>query len=43
MSYVHSLRGDFKDKYQLGNKGGNLVSMTQLGLSVSSGSGCTFC
>lgn len=37
MSYVHSLRGDFKDKYQLGNKGGNLVSMTQLGLSIPPG------
>jgi pyruvate,orthophosphate dikinase len=37
MSYVHSLRGDFKDKYQLGNKGANLVSMTQLGLSVPPG------
>ncbi len=37
MSYVHSLRGDFKDKYQLGNKGANLVSMTQLGLSIPPG------
>ncbi len=37
MSYVHSLRGDFKDKYQLGNKGANLVSMAQLGLSVPPG------
>jgi phosphoenolpyruvate synthase/pyruvate phosphate dikinase len=38
MSYVHSL-GGFKDKYQLGNKGGNLVSMTQLGLSMLPGIG----
>jgi len=37
MSYVHSLTGDFKDKYQLGNKGADLVSMTQLGLSVPPG------
>ena len=37
MSYVHSLRGDFKNKYQLGNKGGNLVSMTQLGFSIPPG------
>src|SRR4030042_1828242 len=37
MSYVHSLGGNFKDKHQLGNKGGNLVSMTQLGLSVPPG------
>ncbi|MFC1969891.1 pyruvate, phosphate dikinase [Chloroflexota bacterium] len=37
MSYVHSLRGDFKDKYQLGNKGANLVSMTQLGLLIPPG------
>ena len=31
------VRGDFKDKNQLGNKGGNLVSMTQLGLSIPPG------
>jgi len=37
MSYVYSLRGDFKDKYQLGNKGASLVSMTQLGLSIPPG------
>jgi pyruvate,orthophosphate dikinase len=37
MSYVHSLREHFEDKYQLGNKGANLVSMTQLGLSVPPG------
>ncbi|MFC1948066.1 pyruvate, phosphate dikinase [Chloroflexota bacterium] len=37
MSYIYSLEGDFKDKQQLGNKGGNLVSMTQLGLSVPPG------
>jgi phosphoenolpyruvate synthase/pyruvate phosphate dikinase len=39
MSYVHSLRVGFKDKYQMGNKGGNLVSMTQLGLSMPPGIG----
>jgi pyruvate,orthophosphate dikinase len=37
MSYVHSLRGDFKNKYQLGNKGASLVSMTQLGLLIPPG------
>ena len=37
ISYVYSLEGNFKDKHQLGNKGSNLVSMTQLGLSVPPG------
>ena len=37
MSYVYSLRDDFKDKSQIGNKGANLVSMIQLGLPVPPG------
>lgn len=37
MSYVYSLQGDFADKYQLGNKGANLVTMMQLGLNVPPG------
>lgn len=37
MSYVHSLREDFKDRLQLGNKGANLVAMMQLGLQVPPG------
>ena len=37
MSYVHSLRGNFNNKYQLGNKGASLVSMTQLGLLIPPG------
>lgn len=37
MSYIYSLQGDFADKHQLGNKGANLVTMTQLGLNVPPG------
>ena len=37
MSYVYFLRDDFADKSELGNKGANLVVMTQLGLPVPPG------
>jgi pyruvate, orthophosphate dikinase len=37
MNSIYSLNGDISDKYQLGNKGANLVSMTQLGLRVPPG------
>ena len=37
INYVYSLRDDFKDKAQIGNKGANLVSMIQLGLPVPPG------
>ncbi|MFC1950200.1 pyruvate, phosphate dikinase [Chloroflexota bacterium] len=37
MSGIYSLRGDFADKHQLGNKGANLVTMAQLGLNVPPG------
>ena len=37
MSDIYFFPGDFADKYQLGNKGGNLVTMTQLGLNVPPG------
>jgi pyruvate,orthophosphate dikinase len=37
MPYVFALSGEFHDKYQLGNKGGNLVTMTSLGLPVPPG------
>ncbi|MFC2020441.1 putative PEP-binding protein [Chloroflexota bacterium] len=37
MKYIYSLQGDFADKHQLGNKGANLVTMTQLGLNVPPG------
>ncbi len=37
MGYVYPLDDDFADKYQLGNKGANLVVMTKLGLPVPPG------
>jgi pyruvate,orthophosphate dikinase len=37
MKYVFPLNGDFDDKYQLGNKGANLVLMTGMGLPVPPG------
>ena len=37
MSDIYFFPGDFADKHQLGNKGGNLVTMTQLGLNVPPG------
>ncbi|MFH0914263.1 MAG: pyruvate, phosphate dikinase [Chloroflexota bacterium] len=37
MSLIYSLRDNFSDKSQLGNKGSNLVTMTQLGLPVPPG------
>ncbi len=37
MSFIYSLSGDNSDKNQLGNKGGNLVTMTKLGLQVPPG------
>ncbi|MFC1990592.1 pyruvate, phosphate dikinase [Chloroflexota bacterium] len=37
MNYIYSLNEDISDKHQLGNKGANLVSMTQLGLRVPPG------
>lgn len=37
MSCVYSLSGSLDDRFQLGNKGANLVIMTRLGLPVPSG------
>ncbi len=37
MSYVYSFKEGFKDKSQLGNKGGNLVTMAVMGLPVPPG------
>jgi pyruvate, orthophosphate dikinase len=37
MAHVFALSGDYDDKFQLGNKGGNLVRMTKLGLPVPPG------
>jgi len=37
MSDIYFFPGDFADKSQLGNKGGNLVTMTQLGLNIPPG------
>ena len=37
MNYVYMLDSGFDDKFQLGNKGGNLVTMTKLGLPVPPG------
>lgn len=37
MELLHSLNGDFDDKYELGNKGANLVIMSKLGLPVPPG------
>jgi pyruvate, orthophosphate dikinase len=37
MSYVYTLDGGFPDKNELGNKGANLVTMTNLGLPVPPG------
>ena len=37
MSYVFSFKEGHSDKFQLGNKGANLVTMVQLGLPVPPG------
>lgn len=37
MSGIYSLQGGLADKHQLGNKGANLVTMTQLGLNIPPG------
>ena len=37
MSHVYSFKEGFKDKSQLGNKGGNLVTMAVMGLPVPPG------
>ncbi len=37
MEYIYSFNGDCEDKTILGNKGGNLVTMTRLGLPVPAG------
>jgi len=37
MSYVYSLDSGFAGKNELGNKGANLVTMTNLGLPVPPG------
>jgi len=34
MAYIYSLHDGCEDKNELGNKGGNLVTMTKIGLPV---------